>query len=360
MPTPTSLAAVLFVELDGFTELVASDEAAAVGLLGDYRLIVDPIILEHAGEIVDATGSELLVVFSSAVSAVQCGLFLTLALHTLGQRSGLHPRIKSRLGIHLGEIWRDGGRVYGNGVNVAARVMQAALPGSLLLSEDVYRQVSGKLDLVVRKIAPAKLKNIERPMTIYEVDAGCGFSGEEVNRTDRRAATSGPGSSGVAAGSPRVPLPEKPHGAVRSSSMLAMELRDSITHEVKEALATARVTRSKTGHGITIDIGPDASAGPVARQPTQALASAFPVDTAEARREKVSDRIAAAKKALVMSSGIAAGLGYGYVVTGKWPFALATALVVLAPVLSSLKRLVTALSELRLMDKRAKRKAGKG
>jgi len=360
MPTPTSLAAVLFVELDGFTELVASDEAAAVGLLGDYRLIVDPIILEHAGEIVDATGSELLVVFSSAVSAVQCGLFLTLALHTLGQRSGLHPRIKSRLGIHLGEIWRDGGRVYGNGVNVAARVMQAALPGSILLSEDVYRQVSGKLDLVVREIAPARLKNIERPMTIYEVDAGCGFSGEEVNRMERRVATSGPGSSGVAAGSPRDPFPVKPHGAVRSSSMLAMELRDSITHEVKEALATARVTRSKTGHGITIDIGPDASAGPVARQPTQALASAFPVDTAEARREKVSDRIAAAKKALVMSSGIAAGLGYGYVVTGKWPFALATALVVLAPVLSSLKRLVTASSELRLMDKRAKRKAGKG
>ncbi len=364
MPTPTSLAAVLFVELDGFTELFASDEAAAVGLLKDYREITNPIVAEHAGDIVDATGSELLVVFTSAVSAVQCGLLLVLALRNLCQRSGRLPSIKAKLGIHLGEIWHDGERVYGNGVNVAARVMQTALPGAFLISEDVYRQVSGKLDLVAREIASTSLKNIERSIRIYELDAGWGFLGEVVNRTERKAATSGPGPSGVAAGSLRDPLPEKPQGAARSTSMLAMELRDSINREVKEALATARVTRSKTGHGITIDIGPDASAGPVAgpvtRQPPRASASAFPVDSAEARREKVSDRIAAATKALVMSGGIAAGLGYGFMATGKWPLALGAAFVVLVPFLSSLKRLVTASSELKLIDKRARRKAGKG
>jgi hypothetical protein len=138
-----------------------------------------------------------------------------------------------------------------------------------------------------------------------------------------------------------------------------MELRDSITRDVQEALATARVTRSETGHGITIDIGSDASARSAGRKLARASASTATADDPEALREKLSDRIAAATKALVMSGGIAAGLGYGYAATGKWPLALGAALVVLAPFLSNLKRLLTATSELRLIDKRARRKTGK-
>jgi class 3 adenylate cyclase len=351
MPIPTSLAAVLFVELDGFNELFASDEASAMELLKEYREIVNPIVDEHAGDIVDATGSELLVVFVSAVSAVQCGLLLALALRNLCQRSGKLPFVKARLGIHLGEIWRDGDRVYGNGVNVAARVMQTALPGTFLVSEDVYRQVSGKLDLAAREVGDVVLKNIDRPLVLYEVDSGRGFLGVATGHTERKSAASGAGYSSHAGGST--------HEAAPSTSKLAMELRHSITRDVQEALATTRVTRSKTGHGITIDIGPDASDRSVDRKPVRAPASTATAGDPETRREKLSDRIAAATKSLVMSGGIAAGLGYGYVATGKWPLALGAAIVILAPFLSSLKQLITASSEIRLIDKRDRRKAGK-
>ncbi len=381
MPLPTTLAAVLFVELADFSDLLSANEHAALELLASYRSVVAPIIDEHRGETVDVTGSELLVVFSSAVAAVQCSLHLCKALLPFSAPSAGAEKTGARVGVHLGEIWRDGGKVYGNGVNVAARVMQAAPPGALFVSEDVYRQVSGKLDLAAREVGDAVLKNIDRPLVLYEVDAGRGFLGVATGRTERRSAASGAGYSRSAGGSPHGSLQEEshgtshegpthpqphvpphlpPHGAVPSTSKLAMELRDSITRDVQEALATARVTRSKTGHGITIDIGPDDSARPVDSKPARASTSTATADDPDARREKLSDRIAATTKALVMSGGIAAGLGYGYVATGKWPLALGAALVVLAPFLSNLKRLLTATSELRLMDKRARRKAGKG
>lgn len=390
---PTTLAAVLFVELADFADILSDDEQAALELLASYRKVVAPIVDEHGGETVDVTGTELLVVFSSAVAAVQCGLHLCKALLPFSAsagavgHAGVAGRAGARVGVHLGEIWRDSGKVYGNGVNVAARVMQAAPPGAFFVSEDVYRQVSGKLDLVVREVGDAVLKNIDRPLVLYEVDAGRGFLGAVADHMECISTQPGIGLSMHTGGSPYAPLLEEPygpahgssphspppphvppHGATPTTAMLAMEFRDSITREVKDALATARVTRSKTGHGITIDIGPDASVGPVdrsvdgpgARTSSPVSAGASLSDSAEATRDKASDRIAAATKALVMSGGIAAGLGYGYVATGKWPLALGAAIVVLAPFLSSLKQLIVASSELRLIDKRARRKAGKG
>ena len=142
-------------------------------------LFRSPIIAEHHGDIVGSTGSELLVVFTSAVAAVQCALHLSLMLLPFGAALGYPGKAEARIGVHLGEIWRDEGRVYGNGVNVAARVMQAAPAGALYLSEDVYRQVSGKLDLSVREVSGVELKNIERPLALYEIDAGRGFVGPE-------------------------------------------------------------------------------------------------------------------------------------------------------------------------------------
>ena len=380
MPLPTTLAAVLFVELADFSDLLSTDERAALELLASYRQTVAPIVAEHHGETVDVTGSELLVVFSSAVAAVQCGLHLCKALQPFfaSSAAGGEPpgRVCARVGVHLGEIWRDAGKVYGNGINVAARVMQAAPPGAFFVSEDVYRQVSGKLDLAAREVGDVVLKNIDRVLVLHEVDTGRGFLGVETGRRERRSAASVAGFSGHTGGAPHSPEQEEPngispgrsphpphmppHGAAPSTAMLAMELRDSITREVQEALATARVTHSKTGHGITIDIGPDASTSPMERKPAREPAKSSTSDDPETRRDKLSDRITASTKALVMSGGIAAGLGYGYVATGKWPLALGAAIVVLVPFLTNLKQLVVSSSELRLLEKRSRRKAGRG
>ncbi len=146
MATPTTLAAVLFVELADFSDLLSTDERAALELLASYRRIVAPIVEEHSGETVDVTGSELLVVFSSAVAAVQCALHLCLALQSFSASSAIAGRPGVRVGVHLGEIWRDSGKVYGNGVNVAARVNFVELQRPLDVLEfhtadDARRQV---------------------------------------------------------------------------------------------------------------------------------------------------------------------------------------------------------------------------
>jgi len=162
----TSLAAILFVELSGFHDLLERNESAAIRLLGPWRTAADPVIARHGGELVDATGDELLVIFQSAVAALQCAIDIREAARDLPAVP--EGRLKPRAGIHLGEIWRDESRVYGNGINVAARVKAEAGPGQILVSEDIWRQVSNKLDLPIRPIPERHLKNIERNMAIYE------------------------------------------------------------------------------------------------------------------------------------------------------------------------------------------------
>jgi len=160
----TRLAAIAFVDLEGFADLVASDEKSALALLGRFRELADPLLAEHGGELVDATNDELMVMFGSALSALQYAMHLRLAA-----RVGPDP-LRVRAGIHLGEIWRDGARVYGNGVNVAARVKQEARGGEILVSEDVWRQVSNKLELRAYEIRGSGLKNIERDLVLWRVE----------------------------------------------------------------------------------------------------------------------------------------------------------------------------------------------
>lgn len=385
MPLPTTLAAVLFVELADFSDLLSTDERAALELLASYRQAVAPIVDEHRGETVDVTGSELLVVFSSAVAAVQCGLHLCKALQSFSASSGGAGRAGARVGVHLGEIWRDSGKVYGNGVNVAARVMQAAPPGALFVSEDVYRQVSGKLDLAAREVVDAVLKNIDRPLVLHELDTGRGFlalgataskHGDAVHAPPHPVLHSGPHAVGHAEAravahpdplqrlvyaSNFLPGPAVHELASRLEAELSETIRASVAREVNQALAEVQSMRANLSHDNLKAVFDDSK--PRAATHTERhghAVSESAIDDQEVRREKLSDRIAAATKALVMSGGIAAGLGYGYVATGKWPLALGAALVVLAPFMSNLKRLIVASSELRLVDRRARRKAGKG
>jgi class 3 adenylate cyclase len=173
----TRLAAILFAELDGFAAFLAADEKAALAVLARYRAIAESVVEEHEGEIVDATGEELLVVFESAVSAVQCALHLGLAVRAKAEGMPPAARFTVRCGVHLGEIWRDESRVYGNGVNVAARVKQAAASGAILISEDVERQISNKLDLELCEIPAIAMKNIERPLKLFEIVRGAPAAG---------------------------------------------------------------------------------------------------------------------------------------------------------------------------------------
>lgn len=371
MAIPTTLAAVLFVELADFNDLVSADERAAVEALAGYRRAADPVILSHSGDIVDATGSELLVVFTSAVAAVQCAMHLGLELGSLrvagpepraaaeaepGSRRGteLRSRVRARAGLHLGEIWRESGRVYGNGVNVAARVMQAAPAGALYLSEDVYRQVEAKLDLVAREVGGVELKNIARPLALYEIDYGRGFASADDSTA---AAARGGAEPPVAPTASSVPAAEPPVAPAASSVSRVASVRavaeppvapiassvpgrasaalgESIAREVARSLSGlpgAKLTRE--GGDLSLTIGDAASGGK-------------PVSPALERARRVK-RLASSIRSLVIAAALGGALGYGFAVTNQWYYALGALCLGLLPFLGSLKKLLAAASSLR-------------
>ncbi len=215
----TSLAAILFVDIQGFGERLAQDERLALGLLSAWRGLADPLVAEHGGEIVDATNDELLVLFGSAVAALQCALHLRLALRARNAGAAPGEAFAARCGLHLGEIWRDESRVYGNGVNVAARVKAEASGGEILASEDFHRQVSNKLDLPSRELPLRGLKNIERPLRLFLLDPEDGEGGCRGAATAPGAGPAGPDRLAPPAPPsppPGVARPERPSGLERA------------------------------------------------------------------------------------------------------------------------------------------------
>ena len=172
----TKLAAVLFSKIADFDLLLNEDNHRALRLLELYKNLLEGILAEHDGECMDKTGEEYLVIFTSAVNAVQFAMHFELAVLTYNKGvSDNREKFQICIGIHLGEIWQDEGHVYGNGINIAARVMQAAEPGNILVSEDIERQVANKLDIDFTEYEHAKLKNIARDLRVFrlgQADAG--------------------------------------------------------------------------------------------------------------------------------------------------------------------------------------------
>ncbi|MCP5454121.1 MAG: adenylate/guanylate cyclase domain-containing protein [Spirochaetaceae bacterium] len=376
MPNHSALAAVMFVELADFPDILASSERDALSLLGDYRGLADPIVADHSGEIVDATNSELLVVFSSAVAAVQCALLLSLSLAPLSAEARAGAKAKARVGLHLGEIWRDSGRVYGNGVNVAARVMQAAPAGAVYLSEDVFRQVSGKLDLSSRPVGAVSMKNIDRPIALYELEAGRGFvdgAPGAAPRDESEASPSGKPGPGAEGGDGST---DAAAAAIADGIASLKNLKNlSSIKALKglkglQALEKLEVLDRLDKEGELDDLGET-----IARKVEAAIsdgnldvsfelgsgktvkATRRPPADPEAAADKARARIGAGVRKMLVSAGLGAALGYGYATTGQWLFLAGAAAVGLFPFISGAQRLVSASSELRLIEKRRKRGA---
>ena len=164
------LAAILAADVAGYSRLMGVDEEATLAALKAYRRdLIDPKIAEHRGRIVKTTGDGVLVEFSSAVDAVRCAMEIQ---RVMAERSAAIPedrRIEFRIGINIGDIIIDEGDIYGDGVNIAARVETLATPGSICLSDHAYQQIKGKLALEVSDMGEQKLKNIVEPVRVYDV-----------------------------------------------------------------------------------------------------------------------------------------------------------------------------------------------
>jgi adenylate cyclase len=218
------LAAILAADVAGYSRLMGADEEATLAQLKAHRrALVDPKITEHRGRIVKTTGDGLLVEFASVVDALRCAVEVQAGMAERNAEVPRDRRIEFRVGINVGDIIIDGGDIFGDGVNVAARLQGLAEPGGICVSSRVQEDAQGKLEISFENAGEQQLKNIARPVRVYRVQ----LSGAA---EDQR---------------PALPLPDKPSIAVLSFQNMSGDLEqdyfaDGITEDITTALSRFR------------------------------------------------------------------------------------------------------------------------
>ena len=164
------LAAVLAADVAGYSRLMGRDEERTLAQLKTFRkTLVDPRIATHRGRIVKTTGDGMLVEFASAVDAARCAMEIQREMAEQNADVSPELRIEFRIGIHVGDIIIDDNDIFGDGVNIAARLEGIAEPGGVCISDDAYRQIRGKIDIAFEDIGEQTLKNIAEPMRAWHI-----------------------------------------------------------------------------------------------------------------------------------------------------------------------------------------------
>ena len=163
------LSAILSADVKGYSRLMSEDEVATVSTLKQYRQVMGGLIREHNGRVVDAPGDNLLAEFGSVVDAVDCAVKIQGALETRNSVLDQNRRMAFRIGINLGDVLEDGDRIYGDGINIAARLEGLAGPGGICISGTAYDQVKNKLTLAYNFLGDQRVKNIPDPVRVYQV-----------------------------------------------------------------------------------------------------------------------------------------------------------------------------------------------
>src|SRR5258705_6907654 len=188
------LTAILAADVAGYSRLMGLDEAGTAKALHEHRAVVVPIVVRYGGRIVKTAGDGVLLEFPSIVAAVDCAVVVQNLMRGRNRDVPEERRMLFRIGINLGDVLIDGDDILGDGVNIAVRLEGIAEPGGICVSDDVYRQVSGKLDVSFEDMGNRQLKNIARPVHAY------------------RARIVDVPASGISAS--LLPLPDKPSIAV--------------------------------------------------------------------------------------------------------------------------------------------------
>ena len=174
MSETRKIAAILAADVVGFSRMASADEDRTLARLRALRAdLIDPTIAGQNGHVFKRTGDGALVEFRSVVEAVRSAIAIQNAMIERNVGMPTDQRIVFRIGIHLGDVVEESdGDLMGDGVNIAARLEGIAEPGAICLSEDAYRQVSGRLDMEVTDLGPKQLKNIARPIRAYSLQVG--------------------------------------------------------------------------------------------------------------------------------------------------------------------------------------------
>jgi len=225
MPAVRRLAAILAADVVGYSRLMGADEEGTLERLKALRReLVDPKIAEHNGRLVKTTGDGLLVEFPSVVNALRCGAEVQ---RRIAERNAPEPtdnRIELRIGINVGDVVAEDGDIFGDGVNIAARLEGLAEPGGICVSARVREDVAGKLDLAFEDMGQQSLKNIPRPVRVFRI---C---------PDRTVAAAG------FTAQPTLALPDKPSVAVLAFTNMSGDpeqefFADGIAEDIITALS---------------------------------------------------------------------------------------------------------------------------
>jgi adenylate cyclase len=189
------LTTVLCADVHGYSRLMGSDEAATLGTLRRYRTAIAGLVERHEGRIVNTWGDAVIAEFPSVVEAVQCAVEIQQEISNQDSHPPDAQRMRFRIGINLGDVMVDGSDIYGDGVNVAARLQELAEPGGVVISSSVYDQVHNKLSLGFDCLGQRQMKNVA-PVVTYRVTmsgeaAGRGFLVDE-SRTPQAGAVAAP------------------------------------------------------------------------------------------------------------------------------------------------------------------------
>ena len=175
------------------------EKGTHLALKGHRKELMDPLIAAHKGHIVKTTGDGLLLRFPSIVEAVSCAVAMQSGMAKRNRDISAGNRIEFRIGVHIGDVIVDKGDVFGDGVNIAARLEQIAPPGGICLSEDAYRQVRGKLDIAIADAGQQSLKNISNPIRIYRIEPSvAATAGALTSPTERKRRWSMRAAAGAA------------------------------------------------------------------------------------------------------------------------------------------------------------------
>lgn len=165
------LAAILAADVAGYSRLMGVDEEGTLAALKAHRHeLIDAKITEHRGRIVKTTGDGILAEFSSVVNAVRCARDIQRGMSQRNAGGSEERQIIFRIGVNVGDVIIDGDDIFGDGVNVAARLEGIAEPGGICVSRQVFEQVEGKLELSFRKLGERSLKNIVKPVEVFAID----------------------------------------------------------------------------------------------------------------------------------------------------------------------------------------------
>src|SRR3954470_22288817 len=206
------LAAILAADVVGYSRLMGDDEEGTLTRLKAHRReLLDPKIAEHKGRIVKTTGDGMLVEFASVVGAVRCAVAVQQAMPERNVAISADSRLELRIGVNLGDVIAEGDDLYGDGVNIAARIEALADAGGVFVSNTVHDQVRDRLPFVFEDLGEQQVKNITRPVRVYRVRP----ESPHPSPPPPAGGGSGAGARGGGGGPAEpLPLPDKPSIAV--------------------------------------------------------------------------------------------------------------------------------------------------